>query len=100
MSDYPYAPQPPPPGGPPLIEPASKPSRAQTVWMWICIGGLVAAGLEFALSKFLGAFAPEPRSAAFLIVNGLLALIGLTSWTIVGIAAIGWIVSRALAKKS
>jgi len=68
--------------------------------MWLGIGSLSLAGLCLLLDTLLATSAAQPRSDAFLIVNGLVALVELSSCTVAGIAAIGWVVSRSLAKRT
>jgi hypothetical protein len=87
VEEYPYSPQ------PPVLPVPSQSVGARDVWRVGCLWSLFATLLFFVRAQLLAIAAPPPRPQLFFVVDGALALGGLSSLTLAGFAAIGCVLS-------
>src|SRR5262249_50780126 len=86
MTQNPYQP-------PTQLDPAR--GMWRPLWRRVCLGSVCATGVFAVTNNVFRAYAQGfLNSHWFIIVDGLLALCELVSWTMIGLAGIGWIISR------
>lgn len=64
-------------------------------WKRVCLISLCTAGIFLVIGKVVAISAENSTGGSwFKILDGLLALGELASWTMVGVGGIGWVMSR------